>query len=139
MTALETIIVGSGAGVVALALLFYVETARGRRFGEGVRRSLDAVVDWCIVRWHTLMLYIGSGAGRVGLHYLLHRLLRSCAAGLERLRTLVERLQRRNRRIARSVQAARTESHLTAIAEHKHATALSETEKAALKEKSLEG
>jgi hypothetical protein len=85
------------------------------------------------------MLYTGSGAARVGWHYVLHKTLRGCGVFLQWLQAQVEYWRRRNRRIARTVQAARTESHLTAIAEHKHATALSEEEKVNLKEKTLAG
>jgi hypothetical protein len=129
----------SGVGIFFLALLFAIENRRQQRFAARTRTALDRLTDRIIVGWHTLMLYTGSGAGRVGLHYVMHRILRGCGALLEWLYRRVEYWRRRNRRIARTVQAARTESHLTAIAEHKHATALSEQEKTSLKEKSLAG
>ncbi|HMA78438.1 MAG TPA: hypothetical protein VKP88_04905 [Candidatus Paceibacterota bacterium] len=129
----------SGAGVFSLALLFAFEQRRGQRLGEPGRAALDRLADRAIVGWHTLMLYIGSGAARVGLHYVMHRVLRTCAGLLAWLHERVEYWRRRNRRIARTVQAARTDSHLSAIAEHKHATALSDEEKTSLKEKTLAG
>ena len=126
-------------GVLLLALLFAVEDRHGRRFASSLRDLLDRAIDRGIVAWHTLMLYTGSGAGRVGLHYLLHRFLRGCGHVLQWLHDRVEYWRRRNRRIARTVQAVRTESHLSAIAEHKQTTALSEEEKLDLKEKTLAG
>lgn len=139
MTPLEWTSIGSGASIAMLALLFSIERARGSRLAAPVRQRLDTITDWCIVRWHTIMLYIGSGAARVGLHYVLHRILRGTLYLLDALRSRTQRWQRRNRRIARTVQAARAESHLTAITQHKHATALSDSEKEALKEKSITG
>jgi Mg2+/Co2+ transporter CorB len=76
---------------------------------------------------------------RVGLHLLIHRLLRLIMLVLRIIQSLLERWLRRNKEIARSVQVARTESHLSAIAEHKHSNALSEAEKQALKDRSLLG
>lgn len=125
--------------MIILALLFALENRRGRRFLLPVRQWLDRVTDRGIVLWHTALLYVGSGAGRVGLHYLVHRLLRACGLFLQWLYSRVEYWRRRNRRIARTVQAARTETHLTAIAEHKQSTALTEAEKINLKEKTLAG
>jgi hypothetical protein len=139
MTTVELTLLGSAVTALLLISLFAIEGRRGSRYMAGVRSWLDARVDSGIVLWHRAQLLIGSGAGRVGLHYLLHRILGWGVAGLEVARNRFEYWQRRNRRIARTVQAVRTETHLTAIAEHKHATALSEDEKTALKERSLEG
>lgn len=133
------LLVGSSTGLLVLGLLFYVEERRGVRFAGRVRGFLDGVVDWCIVRWHTLLLYVGGGAGRVGFHFLVHHVLSVARAGSRWLEQQLVRLQRRNRRIVRSVQAARTESHLTAIKAHKHATALSEQEKQDLRDRTLQG
>lgn len=129
----------SGAGIIFLALLFAFEARRGSRVASPIRDWLDSVADKSIVLWHTSMLYVGSGAARVGLHYLLHRVLRVCGRCLQWLYERVEYWRRRNRRIARTVQAARTETHLTAIVEHKHATALTEKQKIKLKAQRLEG
>mgnify|MGYP007077406948 CR=1 FL=1 len=139
MSSILWVLVGGSVGSVFLMLLFYVEERRGVRFLDSLRNRLDRATDWTIVRWHTLMLYLGGGAGRVGFHYAMHHLLGFARGVARQLEQQLVRLQRRNKRVVRSVQAARTESHLTAIAEHKHATALSEDEKKDLKERSLEG
>lgn len=139
MSILLLITIGSGVSAFVLTLLFYIERVRGRRLGEGVRSWLDAMTDTATVRWHTMLLYTGQGSGRVGVHYLLHRCLGIAGSGTQALHGRIEGLKRRNRRVARSVQAARVESHLTAIAAHKHDTALSEEEKSELKERSLAG
>ena len=139
MSSVLWILVGSSAGSFFLGLLFYLEERRDARVADRVRTRMDAGVDWLIVRWHTAMLYVGGGAGRVGFHFVLHHVFSLARAGARWLERQFIRLQRRNRRVVRSVQAAREESHLTAIAAHKHATALSEVEKNDLKNRTLEG
>jgi len=135
----QYIFVGSSLALMVLGLLFYIEDTRGVRFMAGLRRRADALVDWCVVRWHIVLLRIGDGTGRIGIHFLLHHLLRIGRILSHWLDEQLRILQRRNRRIARTLHAARTESHLTAIATHKHQTALSQEEKQKLKEQSLEG
>ncbi len=130
---------GSGVVSALLLLLFSLEAHRGRRFAPTLRHRLDRLTEHAIGWWQAHRIYLGGGAARIGLHYAVHYGL-----GLARylVRSCEQKIlswQRRNRRIVRSVQAARRESHLTAIAEHKQIHALSEDEKKDLKERSLEG
>lgn len=131
------LLLGSVSSLIILIGLFTYEDRRGGRVLEKIRTALDKVVDAVVVRWHTVMLYIGGGAGRVWLHYGLHRMLGFFVAVLRHGEASISRLQKRNRKIVRTVQKTRTESHLSAIAAHREATALSETEKKKLKDRSI--
>lgn len=139
MPAVQLICISSASALAVLWLLFFVEDRREQRFFERLRSWLDRGVDRCIILWHSSLLYVGGGAVRVWLHYAFHQILRVARFFLTKLTVWVERLQRRNRRVVRSVQTIRSETHLAEINAHRQATALTPEEKQALKERSLEG
>ena len=76
--------------------------------------------------WHP---YVERGFFRLLLHYFMHGFLRRILNLIRRLEEKIERLMRQNRQVAKAIDAEKRQSHLTAIAEHKIETALSDREK----------
>lgn len=128
----------SGSLMVAFGGLFFVESKRGDRLVLGGFRGW---VDKVLVAIHgalsKLHWHFGSGAVRLIIHFVLHRLLSSLVTFLNRIMDLVNSWRTKNRLAARSVRDAQEKTHLELIADHKTDTALTEKEKKKLKEKTL--
>jgi hypothetical protein len=124
------ILIGSTITLVIMTGVFRLEDARGKLlFFASVRRAFTRGITQMLERyigWHP---YVGRGFFRLLLHYFAHGFLRRVLNGIRRLEERVERLMRQNRQVAKSIDAEKRQSHLTAIAEHKIETALSEREK----------
>jgi len=133
-------VVISSVFVGALSLLFRHEKKRGARFLPGVRSFLDDLV----YRFEAFRLrcaeYIGGDIFRQVAHYIFHQTLTVVLNFLRRVETRVQSALRRNISFAHKLDGAKRERNkLDEIAEHKLSVALSDEEKKAHKEKSLEG
>lgn len=138
---LEPLIItwSSAACILALVILFSIEDRRRAVFLPRMRDTLDAVVI-SVTSWMSrLYRHLITGNVRIAFHYLLHRLLSLMTFFFERGSHYFERLKRRNRRIARTVQQEHLDSHLRIIAAHKKDSALSKAEQEALRQRTLEG
>ncbi|MEX0917976.1 MAG: hypothetical protein WDZ93_02380 [Candidatus Paceibacterota bacterium] len=130
----------SGTLLVFTTILFRAELRLGRRAGlSAVRGWLDVFLANLYVRLSHLRFYVGTGSLRVGFHYVLNRCINALLRFSEWFGSILKRLQRQNRTIARTIKDEQARSHLDLIAEHKVTTALSEEEREALKRKSLDG
>jgi len=129
----------SGSGAVLLFALYTFEDRRQRRFGSGLRLALDAVTTRVVRQTRRHLVELTTYSGRIGLHYVLHHLLRKATLVAKWLAAYLHALQQRNHQIARSARVARANTHLSAIATHKKATALSNVDRIDRKEKSLAG
>lgn len=139
MSWLVWVITVSGSTLLLLTLLFWFEARRGRRLAIRLRDRLDWLVHMAGIGWHRFMLAIATRLSWVSAYGLVQYVLVGLKALIQSLEQYVAWLQKRNRRMNRSLRAARSETHLSAIAAHKQATALSDSEKATLREKTLAG
>jgi len=139
MPASLLIIVSSAGALVFLVGIFYIEDTRTHRFFSSPRVWLDGKLQQLLLTWQASLLYVGGGAMRVWMHYMFHKLLGALMFLLHICNVQLARLQKRNKRVVRSVQAVRSETHLAAIEAHRQATALTPKEKQTLKDKSLLG
>lgn len=129
----------SGGVLIALLCLFYVEAKRGRRFASTLRNGIDRLVLRISHGMHTVFHYFGTGSVRIMAHYVIHRLLGIVVFLLHLIQSYFARLQMRNKKVVRQVQAEKRNTHLEAVRVHKEAVALTDAEKIDLKERSLEG
>ena len=135
-----TIAAMSGTILVLLIALFYLESRRGGRLVlVGTRSWLDRAVVGVEQWWLAASGVFGAGMVRVLFHYVVHTILSVFAGIFDGIHRGVTRLQQRNRQVAKAIQDEARASHLDSIAEHKRTNALTEQEKAAIKERSLEG
>jgi len=129
-----SILIGSTITLVILTGVFRVEDARGRRLFLG---RVRAFIDEVMLRWfgthHVWVQHLGRGFFRLLFHYFAHGVLNQVLKLVHWLETKLEVLIRQNRQVAKAIGAEKRETHLTAIAEHKAQTALTEREKQKLK------
>jgi hypothetical protein len=124
------LLIGSATTLVIMTGVFRLEDTRGRlvvfpRLRTGLTHVLAALMAR-VAGWHP---YLGRGFFRLLMHYFMHSFLRRTLNFVRRLEGKIERLMRQNRQVAKAIDAEKRQSHLTAIAEHKLETALSEREK----------
>ncbi len=124
------LLIGSAITLVIMTGVFRLEDRKGklvvlRGFRQGCNRRLTSLMER-YTGWHP---YVGRGFFRLLLHYFMHSFLRRTLNFVRRLEGKIERLMRQNRQVAKAIDAEKRQSHLTAIAEHKIETALSEREK----------
>jgi hypothetical protein len=128
----------SGGLLLACSALFSIERTRGRRvLLPHVRAWLDEQLAALFLRFSHLSLGLGSGTIRIAALYLMHRLLGILMRLIKLGERAIARLQARNRRVARTVRAAKDKTHLDLIAEHKQTVSLTEREKRQLKKQWL--
>ena len=131
---------GSGALLLIVSVLLSAEERRGGRIVlSRVRAWLDVRTERIAAKLDHTRHYVGTGSFRAMFHYVLHGVISRLGRASERASSYFRRLERRNRKMARQVRDVQKKSHLDLIAEHKATTALSEKEREALKQRSLEG
>lgn len=139
MFALITALI-SGVLLVGFAVLCTIESRRGRRvILPNVRARLDAWTVALMARFMKMQMHAGTGTARMTIHYLIHDMLRRLLRFSERFGDYLERMLHRNRGVVRSVRNVRNRSHLDLIAEHKASSALGESERKDMKQRSIEG
>ncbi len=123
-----------------LCILFVYEKKNNTRFFDGFRTRFDFVVLRVAYVLHAFFRKIGGGFFRQIFHYIFHTILglillflRMCDRGLRNM-------MRVNKTLAKNAEReSETRTKLEEIALHKVATALSEEEKKAHKDKMLNG
>ncbi|MFM2381760.1 MAG: hypothetical protein RLZZ76_527 [Candidatus Parcubacteria bacterium] len=122
-----------GVSIGALLLLtfvYVVEDIKGDRvFFLSLRDKLDAFFMRVLRKIELFMFSLSTGFVRILLHYGAHSILKRTLAFIKTLEVRVEELVRKNRRIAKSISAIRSKSHLGSLADHKDEVALTEKEK----------
>ena len=129
------ILIISTIALVVLTGVFRVEDARGGALVllGGVRRGFDRLiraVSFKLATWHP---YLGRGFLRLLFHYFAHTVLDRLLAAARWIETRLERLVRRNRQVAKKIDAEKRQTHLDMIAAHKAETALTERPKQKLR------
>lgn len=125
----------SGVLMGVFVMVSAIEDRRGRRFFEALRARLDTVVVWFKTHITRMARRLHLNTLMGVLHYLAHALLARLLQIMHWFEKKIEQAIMRNRSAARALrQHKNTDSHLSAIAEHKQATALSESDKQRLKE-----
>jgi len=126
--------------VLLTLLLFRYEARRGSRIGERLRRRMDFFVLKGIHAIHQGIKSFGRDVLLQTFHYAFHTLLALLLAFIKRWEKGLRNVMRVNKTLARSAERESAQlSKLEEMALHKIATALTEEEKQAHKEKMLEG
>ena len=151
-TSLITVL-GSGITALVLIVLFRIERANGRRFGEEIRSKLDSFVGFASGLFTRVLPEVNSAFFQEFAHYLMHMVL-SRALGflrlLESFTLAIVRFNRtralmlRRRGVVNDVEPPNTtpsasSEHLQAIHEHKKTVELSEAQKTKRKNAALLG
>ncbi len=128
---------------VAYARLCTLEMRRGHRyFLAPLRRALDSVFTAVAVGMKRQVVYIGRYVITLSWYYSLHTFLKLILRFLAGIYTMVETLLHHNRKRARVIRSERklaSESHLTALVDHKSETQLTEGQKQKRKDAALRG
>lgn len=129
------LLIGSTITLVFMAGVFRLEDARGGQYVccARVRMGVNALyerIERTLGGWHP---YLGRGFFRLIMHYLAHSVLRRVLRFVRRLEQGIETTMRRNRQVAKAIDAEKRQTHLTALSEHKEETALTERQKQRLR------
>lgn len=129
------LLIGSTITLVFMAGVFRLEDARGGQYlccGR-LRSNVNALylgVERTLSGWHP---YLGRGFFRLIMHYFAHSVLRRILHFVRRLEERIEGAMRRNRQVAKAIDAEKRQTHLTELREHKEETALTERQKQRLR------
>lgn len=133
------LIVSSVLGFI-LIMLFRHEYKKGRRFADKARRHADFLVLKISHSFHKGLQYVGRDALRQTFHYVFHTILFLVLKLIKQCENGLRNAIRSNKTIARNAEReSATLSKLEEIALHKIATTLTEEEKKAHKDKTLQG
>ncbi len=126
---------------IAYASICTRETAHGSRFfAVTLRLRLDRAIESTVVAIKNRIAYISKYIITLSWYYSLHAFLKIILHFLASVYTIVERWLHHNRSKARRIRIEHKQSsYLTAVADHKVKTALSESEKKKRKDKALSG
>ncbi len=126
--------------LTVLVLLFTYERRKGTRILGGVRTHLDFFMLRFGYALHTTFRRAGLNLVRQIGHYVFHTLLGMVLSCIKRCERGLYNVMRVNKTLAKNAEReSATLSKLEEVALHKVATALSEKEKIAHKEKMLNG
>ncbi len=140
MDFVTTGLVASLLSVSVLALLFTYEKRKETRFLSGLRTHLDFFVLRSGYAIHTTFRRAGVNLVRQIGHYIFHTLIGIVLACIKRCERGLYNVMRVNKTLAKNAEReSASRSHLEEVALHKVASALSEKEKVAHKEKMLNG
>ena len=131
-----------GGSVVVLALLivvYSIEDSKGERvFLRSFREMLDRGLIGLVFLARSGVTFFTHSFMRLLLHYGLHTILSRILNALRDMEKKVEELVRKNKRVAKAIQAAKSSrSHLHQVREHKEEVALSEEDKERLRSKNI--
>lgn len=134
----------SSVAFIFFLWLFATEAKRGQRFFfVQARAALDRGIDTMVCWLQTQLVYIGRHTIKLSWYYSIHKTLRLLLTLLVRAYDSLEVHFVRNKERARTIKLEKknlknSEGHLSQVAEHKAATALTETEKKKLLKQKLE-
>lgn len=143
MFAATIAVIVTGVLVCAAAIVLRFERARGERYASGARTTFDRLIfetkERLVFRYGAMSVR----SVRQTIHFMLHQLLTillRIIAYVERLIRSVVHLNKRqaNKDVVKTTGSSST-SHLSAIADHKRGSKLSEEEQRAAKERALRG
>lgn len=130
----------SALGVVLLTFIFQFEEKRGFRFAEHARKRADLLVLRTFHGMHQGLHSFGKNVVRQTLHFIFHTLLLVFLKGIKRCEKGLRSMILTNKTLARNIEReSETLNKLEEVALHKVATALSDTEKKAHKDRTLNG
>jgi membrane protein implicated in regulation of membrane protease activity len=130
MVAALTYVGVSVAVLLLLTFVYVVEDMKGKRiFLARARSWFDILLLGFIAKLSVVISFFTHGFMRILLHYGAHTVLKRVLNTLRNLEKRVEDLVRHNRKVVKDISAAKTRTHLDAIAEHKEEVALSEKQK----------
>lgn len=126
--------------VIALGFLFKYEEKRGTRFAEHIRIRADFMVLRSIHGIHRGAQSFGKNVIRQTVHFIFHTLLLVFLKGIKKFEKGLRTMIQTNKTLARNAEReSETLNKLEEVALHKISTALSEDEKKAHKDKTLNG
>ena len=130
----------SGSLLLFFAVLFHIESTRGKRLlMPGARSWLDVQVRKIHFFLTHLTIHFGSGSIRIAFHFVAHKFLGILLWLLHTLESFFAQIQKRNRAVARIVRKEQEKTHLDLLAEHQESNVLTDEDKQKLKDKSIEG
>ena len=130
----------SMALALCIVLLLRHEEKHGIRFADKTRRHADFFVLKVIHNIRLGLRYVGRDALRQIFHYVFHSLLSAILRFMRNTEDILRDAIRSNKTVARNAEReSETLSKLEEIALHKIETALTEEEKRAHREKTLQG
>ena len=125
---------------VVQATLCQIEAKRGHRlYGVAARSWFDARCEHWYEQVAKKLLYISRYMITLSWYYSLHAFLVVVLRFIAGVYSAIESIVLRNRDRAKKIRSEHRRSHLTDIADHRQATALSSREKATRKKNALEG
>lgn len=120
----------SGAVLVALVVLYLYEDRQGRRVVlPGLRARLDALCEYGARGLMRTRSLFGYQVISLILHYLAHNFLKRILSMLHRLEERIDTLVHKNKKAVQTMNEERSRTHLDEIAQHKHESALTESQK----------
>ena len=135
-------VVVSGGVSLALIALFQFEQTSGMRLLRSARVLFDRAVEQARNRIAASYRAVSGPALRASVHYLFHKLLSALLRSVARLEAKLHSIARSNKdRANRSVnsEGVTSASHLSAIADYKRETELSDSEKQERRDAALSG
>lgn len=132
-------VLASGGFTLFLLVLFRYERRRGVRYANAVRVLFDRSLEETKAYWGDAYRRITGRTLRQSVRYVFHRILTSLLRRLGRLEQFLRSIVHVNRRRANRAEGHSPSSHLSAIADHKRETELSEEEQRQKRNEALGG
>lgn len=128
----------SGFSLIAVSTIFRIEKSRSETLLlKNIRHKADRMIEENAESFLGVKKVLGASSFRLFLHYLLHQFLSFVLYIVKFVENHLYRLRNKNKVVAKDIRAQATENHLSHIARHKEAVALSEDEQEKLKHRSL--
>jgi hypothetical protein len=146
-------VLGSGFTALFLLFLFRIERARGKRFGEGIRKGIDKGIESMQGLFRRILPEVNSVFFQEFAHYVTHMLLSKALGFLRLLESVTLSVVRFNRTQALKLrrrgmttdteqplaQLTASSEHFQAIQEHKKTMELTDAQKEKRKNAALLG
>lgn len=133
------IVLTSGVLLAAYVGLLRLERARGVRYAASARAALDRVSENVLERIGGAHINASMRTFRQTLHFLFHQVLTWVLRLVQRVEVYVHAALRSNKDRAKRVARPKSDNHLSAIADHKRASQLSDEERRRRSEAALNG
>jgi len=133
------VVLVSGGVVLALTVLFRCERTRGARFAGAARTRFDHTLEEFGVRTRYLYRQCAGQTLRQSLHYVFHQILTAMLRLIQRAEASVYSIVRHNKNRANRHAEGAPSAHLSALAEHKRTTKLSDAQIRQRRDEALNG